>query len=243
MAKPRVHSSMEFRQRLGSGGFAEVFEGFFYGKPVAIKVMKSTKNPTATLEAFQAEARVFGLRHPHIIEVFAVEFDPTPVVVMERVPQAKSLQNLINGELFYPWRKYANQLVDAITYLHANNVLHLDLKPANVLVGENHLCKVIDFGCSQTASNPVFSTQQGTPAYRAPELFRGRLPTTKADVYSLAITLWSLKYQRVPYDGQHGDMLIYQVVAFQLRPSPDPEFQPLWHQDPLQRPEADQLRF
>ena len=157
---------MEFRQRLGSGGFAEVFEGFFYGKPVVLKKTKSaTKNPTATLEAFQAETRVLGLRHPHIIEVFAVELDPAPVVIMQREPQAQTLQSLINGELPYPWRKYANQLVDAITYLHANNVLHLDLKPANVLVGENHLCKVIDFGCSQTVFNPVFSTQQGTPAY------------------------------------------------------------------------------
>ena len=216
---------MEFRKRLGSGGFAEVFIGFFHGKPVALKKTKSsTKNPTATREAFQAEARVLGLRHPHIIQVFAVELDPTPVVVMERVPQAQTLQSLINNESSYPWRTYAKQLVDAVTYLHTNNVLHLDLKPANVLVGENHLCKVIDFGCSQTASNPVFSTQHGTPAYRAPELFRGLLPTSKADVYSLAITLWSMKYQRVPYNGEQGDMLIYQVVAFQRRPSPDPEF-------------------
>ena len=235
---------MEFRKRLGSGGFAEVFKGFFHGKPVALKKSKSsTKNPTATREAFQAEARVLGLRHPHIIQVFAVELDPTPVVVMERVPQVQTLQSLINNESSYPWRTYAKQLVDAVTYLHTNNVLHLDLKPANVLVGENHLCKVIDFGCSQTASNPVFCTQQGTPAYRAPELFRGLLPTSKADVYSLAITLWSMKYQRVPYNGEQGDMLIYQVVAFQRRPSPDPEFQPLWHQDPEQRPEADQLTF
>ena len=239
-----IHSSMEFRQRFGRGGFADVFEGVYHGKPVAIKKMKSsTKNPAATLEAFQAEARVLGFRHPHLIEVFAVEFEPSPVIIMERVPRAQNLQSVINNGTTYLWPKYAKQLVDALTYLHVNNVLHLDLKPANILVSENEQCKLIDFGCSQLRLKPTRSACQGTAAYRAPELFRGHLPTTKADVYSLGITLWSLKYRQVPYDGQHNDMVIYQVVAFQRRPSPDPEFQTMWHADPEQRPEADQLTF
>ena len=67
---------------------------------------------------------------------------------------------------------------------------------------------MIDFGCSQYASKPKKSTMQGTPAYRAPELFRGQLPTTKADVYSLAVTLWSLKHQQLPYNGQNNDVII-----------------------------------
>ena len=70
------------------------------------------------------------------------------------------------------------------------------------------------------------SACRGTPAYRAPELFRGKQPTTTADVYSLAITLWALKHQQLPYDGQ----LPY-----------DPEFETLWHPDPERRPEAEQL--
>jgi len=86
---------------------------------------------------------------------------------------------------------------------------------------------------------------QGTPAYRAPELFRGQLPTTytKADIYSLAMTLWSLKHQQAPYEGQNNDMIIYQVVAFHRRPSPDPEFSMLWEADPKKRPEAQGIKF
>ena len=231
---------MEIR-RLGSGGLAEVFEGVYRGKRVAFKKMKSTtKNPAATREAFKAESRLLGLNHPHVIHLIVAEPE---LVIMEFIPEAKNLQALIDQDLTYPWQKYAKQLVAAVTYLHANNVLHLDIKPANVLVDTHHHCKVIDFGCSQPRSKPTLSACQGTHAYRAPELFKGQLPTTKADVYSLAVTIWSLKYRRVPYDGQHGDMLIYQVVAFQRRPSPDPEFQTMWDADPEQRPEADQLRF
>jgi len=232
---------MEIRKRLGSGGFAEVYEGVYQGKTVAIKRMKTTtKNPAATREAFQAEVRVLGLNHPHVIRLLVAEPE---MIVMEFIPEASTLQALIDDDLSYPWRNFANQLILAVSYLHGNNVLHLDLKPANILVNQQHQCKVIDFGCSQPRAHPGHSVCQGTIAYRAPELFKGDLPTTKADIYSLAITLWALKHQRVPYHGQQDDMLIYQVVAFCRRPSPDPEFQPVWHADPDQRPEAEQLKF
>ena len=232
---------MELRQRLGSGGFAEVYEGVYRGKLVAVKRMKtSTKNPTATREAFRAEARALDLNHPHVIRVFATEPES---IVMEFIPEASTLQALIEDHLPYRWRTLAQQLTQAVSYLHANNILHLDLKPANILINPQQQCKIIDFGCSQPRAQPSHSTCLGTIAYRAPELFKGELPTTKADIYSLAITLWALKHQQIPYRGQQNDMLIYEVVAFHRRPSPDPEFQMLWHTDPLQRPEAEQLQF
>ena len=200
----------------------------------------TTKNPAATQEAFKAESLVLGLSHPHVIQLLAAE---PKLIIMEFIPEAKNLQALIDQDLTYPWQKYAQQLVEAAAYLHHHNVLHLDIKPANILVDTDHHCKLIDFGCSQLRSEPTLSICQGTHAYRALELFKGQLPTTEADIYSLAVTIWSLKYRRVPYNGLHGDMLIYQVVAFQRRPSPDPEFQTMWHQDPDQRPEAEQLKF
>ena len=232
---------MEIRKRLGSGGFAEVFEGFYQGQSVAVKRMKSTtKNPTATQEAFKAEARVLGLNHPHIIRLLVAEPD---LIIMEFIPEAQTLQSLIDQEFTYPWRKYAQQLIEAAGYLHQHNILHLDIKPDNVLVDTKHQCKLIDFGCSQRRSEPVLSACQGTHAYRAPELFRGSLPTVKADIYSLGITFWSMKHQQRPYNGQNNDVIIYQVVAFQRRPSPDPEFQTMWDANPNQRPEAVQLKF
>ena len=204
---------MEIRKRLGSGGFAEVYEGVYRGKPAAIKKMKSsTKNPAATQEAFKAEAHVLGLNHPHIIQLFAAEPD---LIVMEFIPLAVNLQRMIDEDVTYPWRKYAQQLVAAVGYLHQHNILHLDIKPDNILVDTKHQCKLIDFGCSQRKSEPTLSACQGTHAYRAPELFKGQLPTVKADIYSLGITLWSMKHQQRPYNGQNNDVIIYQVVAFQ----------------------------
>ena len=162
---------------------------------------------------------------------------------MEFIPEAVPLQTLIEEHLPCRWRTFAHQLVGAVRYLHTHNILHLDLKPANILISPPEQCKLIDFGCSQPRDQPHHSACLGTVAYRAPELFQGELPTTKADIYSLAVTLWALKHQQSPYPGPHNDLLIYQVVKFNRRPSPDPEFQTLWHQDPTQRPDADQLLF
>ena len=235
---------MDFRQRLGSGGFADVYEGVYDSQPVALKKMKTcTKNAAATLEAFEAEASLLGLQHPHVIRLIAVSRHPENIIIMELIAEPKTLQTLINKKALYEWRHFARQLTSALMYLHQHDILHLDLKPADILVAAENNCKVIDFGCSQTASNPSVSTCQGTLAYRAPELFRGHVPTTKADVYSLGITLWSLKTQQSPYDGSNNDMIIYQVVAQGRRPARDSDFSALWEADPDKRPEAEELTF
>ena len=235
---------MEFRKRLGSGGFAEVYEGSFAGHPIAIKKMKSsTKNLTATNESFEAEANLPALFHPNVIHIFATIRKPEKLILMELVPDARTLQSLIDEEVKYDWQDYARQLVSALIYIHDRHILHLDIKPANILLTQQNLCKLADFGCSQYALDPTMSQLQGTLAYRAPELFRGQLPTTKADIYSLGITLWSLKNQEAPYQGQNNCMVVYQVVSQHRRPSQDPDFEALWHADPERRPEAILLSF
>ena len=238
------YSEMEFRQRLGSGGFADVFEGFYEGRPVAVKKMKaSTKNPAATSEAFEVEASLQPLHHHHVISILTVIREPEKLSVMELVPEARTLQRVIDSESDYKWRDFAQQLAAALTYLHHLNILHLDIKPANILVTGQNDSKVIDFGCSQHTDNPRVSPLQGTVAYRAPELFRNQLPTPKADIYSLAITLWPPKTRQTPYDGENNERIVYQVVAQHRRPARDPDFEAMWTADPRRRPEADQLSF
>ena len=236
--------TMEFRKRLGSGGFADVYEGIYDGHLVAIKKIKSsTKNLAATNESFEAEASLPALFHPNVIHIFATIREPEKLILMELVPDARTLQSLIDEEVKYDWQDYACQLVSALRYIHGCNILHLDIKPSNILLTQQNLCKLADFGCSQNAENPTVSQLQGTLAYRAPELFRGQLPTTKADIYSLAITLWTLKTQEAPYHGENNCMVVYQVVAQRRRPSQDPDLEALWEAEPQKRPDAAQLSF
>ena len=235
---------MEFRKRLGSGRFAEVFEGIFQHQAVAIKKIKScTKNLTATQESFEAEATLPLLNHPHVIQYIATLYHPEKLIIMELIPNATTLQTLIDQESSYDWKVYARQLVSALSYIHERKILHLDIKPANVLLTQQNRCKLCDFGCSQPTDQPRVSQLQGTLQYRAPELLRRQLPTTKADIYSLGITLWSVKTQQPPYQGQNHFILAYQVVSQHLRSSTDSDFEALWQSDPQQRPAAYNLCF
>ena len=207
------------------------------------KIKSCTKNPTATLETFEAEANLPTLHHPNVIRIFTIIREPEKIIIMELVPDARTLQNLIDAETDYAWRTYARQLVSALIYLHRRHILYLDMKPSNILLTRDNVCKLIDFGCSQNAKKPTVSQLQGTLACRAPELFRGQLPSSKADIYSLAITLWSLKTQEAPYGGQNHFGIVYQVVSQQRKPAQDPDFEALWEIEPQRRPEAAQLSF
>ena len=151
-------------------------------------------------------------------------------------------------------------IASGLDYLHTQGVIHLDIKPANVFITDNGRCKLGDFGCSQRISQANIETPRrrnkrglaGTVAYRAPELLRGKTATTKADVYSVGVTLWQMLVRETPYEGQDHHVVVFGVVAKKQRPRfPDdlPKtsewYQNLcvscWACNPENRPDADYI--
>lgn len=169
------------------------------------------------------------------------------LIVMELIAGSTTLQTIIDQEeKLNDWKHYALQLTTALSFIHEQNIAHLDVKPCNVLVDNHKVCKLADFRCCQRLDqvSPVPTLLQGTLQYRAPELFKGEPVTTKADMYSLGITLWQLITQEQPYESQNAFIIAYAVVSRQLRPTL-PEHCPektllehLWHAEPTKRPEA-----
>ena len=140
---------------------------------------------------------------------------------------------------------YAHDISSALSYIHRRRLVHLDVKPANVVVTESDRCKLTDFGCSQRLSpsdddaarssatvggrrrpSSPPATFNGTLAYRAPELLRGAAPTAAADVYSLGVTLWQMRSRWSPYAGRRGGdcmhAVVFAVVAYHDRPDTSP---------------------
>ena len=102
-----------------------------------------------------------------------------------------------------PWLLGCGQQVSsALQHCHSKGVVHLDVKPANILVTSVGLCKLGDFGCSVGLDSPSLKVDHslvGTSGYQAPEFLRGGSPATYTDIYSLGILLWQLDSREIPF--------------------------------------------
>ncbi|MEQ2216751.1 hypothetical protein XENOCAPTIV_021703 [Xenoophorus captivus] len=226
-------------EAVGSGGFGSVYKAEYLGGTVALKkVKKSTKNKLASRQSFWAELNAAHLHHKNIVRVIAastcvpVDFEnegSIGAIVMEFVG-SRNLQQIIyeSSEQLGEdrWLKYSTDIVKGLSFLHSHSVVHLDIKPANVLVSRGEVCKIADFGCSLkldrdcevSSISPHLSHGCGTYSHRAPELLRGEQVSPKADIFSFGITMWQLQTREPPYTGDRQHVL-YAVVAHNLRPS------------------------
>jgi len=223
---------VQISKLLGSGGFCSVYGGKYRGRTVAVKKMNS-KNPRAVLQRFQAETSVASFRHPHIVLTIAASSSDPPMsermIIME-FAGPRTLRNVLDNELEVidedRRMKFASHMTMALEFIHGQNIAHLDFKPGNILVDSKDVCKLGDFGCSQILSkgdenlpvSPTHSYLIGTFAYRAPEPLKGESPTPKADIYSLGIFLWQLLTREQPYGSENIYVVLFGVVAYNLRP-------------------------
>ncbi|CAJ1081998.1 proto-oncogene serine/threonine-protein kinase mos [Xyrichtys novacula] len=226
-------------QPVGSGGFGSVYRAAYFGETVALKkVKKCTKNKLASRQSFWAELNAAHLRHRNIVRVIAAttcvpedfgDESSIGTVLMEFVGR-ENLQQIIYGSAAPleedRWLRYSEDIAHGLRFLHSHNVVHLDIKPANILVSSEDVCKIADFGCSlkldhgceASPISPYLSHVGGTYTHRAPELLRGEGVSPKADIYSFGITMWQLISREQPYTGERQHVL-YAVVAHNLRPS------------------------
>ncbi|GJQ69204.1 hypothetical protein Trydic_g6354 [Trypoxylus dichotomus] len=207
---------------LGRGSFGTVVTGIYKNEDVAVKVVKLRPNEELN------EVKALNLIHKNIVQTIDVLINSNmnyAIVIMECLRTAKHLQNLLDNENIFLERglilKYTLDITMGLSFCHKNNLVHMDLKPANILVCENGVCKLCDFGSCyniETDSQKDYY-HRGTIAYTAPEILLGEKPTKKCDVYSLGITLWQMLARKAPYgEIHHYEVIVYKVVKFELRP-------------------------
>lgn len=215
--------------QLASGGMAVVYKGVDQklGRTVAIKILR----PSLTVDPvfitrFENEARsIANLSHPNIVIVHDVDSDgPTHYIVMELV-NGSDLKKVIRTHGALPLDRALNlsiQIAKGLGFAHRARIVHADVKPQNLLLTQNDVVKITDFGIAQAFSDTQpaqrASVVWGSPHYFAPEQAQGEKPTAAADVYSIGIVMFEMLTGRLPYTGASQQDL---AMAHIQSPIPD----------------------
>jgi serine/threonine protein kinase len=207
-------------QRLGEGGFAEVYLGehIYLKTQAAIKILH-TRLAADDTDSFVSEARIIArLKHPHIVRVldFGVE-SGTPFLVMDYAPNGTLRQrhpksSILASAAILP---YVKQVAEALHYAHEHKLVHRDIKPENMLIGERDEVLLSDFGIATVAQSSRYQGTQevaGTVAYMAPEQVQGK-PRPASDQYALGIVIYEWLTGERPFHGSFTEIATQHVLA------------------------------
>lgn len=211
---------IEFAEKIGEGGYGEVFKARWFGQEVAVKFYgkkKSRKNKERFDSDFLKETEVLGrLRHPNVLLFMGVSFTPQyrGILVTEYLEGGSLFDHLHRrGTNFSDekQRRIALDIALGMNYLHGKKILHCDLKSSNILIDEHFNIKLADFGLSKAKriSKSKSFKRIGTIHWMAPEVMREEQYDEFSDVYSYGMILWELATRKIPYFG----LKVLQIVG------------------------------
>ena len=206
-----LNNRYEVLEKIGTGGMAIVYKAKCHvlNRYVAIKILKDEfTTDTEFIKKFNSEAQsAASLAHANIVQIYDVcNEDNLYYIVMELI-QGKTLKEIIteDGVLSWTWSvNIAIQIASALETAHKNSIIHRDIKPHNIIITEDGIAKVTDFGIAKAVSNSTitaFGTTIGSVHYFSPEHARGGYTDAKSDLYSLGIVMYEMLTGRVPFDA------------------------------------------
>ena len=202
----------EIIEKVGNGGMATVYKAtdLVLKRYVAVKVLRDEfTTDEEFIKRFETEAQSAArLTHPNIVSIFDVGVDNGIYYIVMELIQGKTLKEIIieeRGPLPWKWSvNVAIQIASALEMAHRNNIIHRDIKPHNIIITEDGIAKVTDFGIAKAVSNSTitaFGTTIGSVHYFSPEHARGGYTDAKSDLYSLGVVLYEMVTGRVPFDA------------------------------------------
>ena len=202
----------EIIEKIGNGGMATVYKATdkVLKRYVAVKILRDEfTTDEEFIKRFEAEAQSAArLTHANIVSIFDVGVDGNLYYIVMELIQGKTLKEIIveeRGPLPWKWSvNVAIQIASALEVAHRNNIIHRDIKPHNIIITEDGIAKVTDFGIAKAVSNSTitaFGTTIGSVHYFSPEHARGGFTDAKSDLYSLGVVMYEMVTGKVPFDA------------------------------------------
>ena len=228
MTTPRLLSDRyELGDTLGYGGMSEVHRGMDkrLGRDVAVKVLRAdlARDPQFQLRFRREAQNAAALNHPAIVAVYDTgevqsEFGPLPYIVMEYV-DGHTLREIVKTQGPMSQQRVIEVMADvcaALDFSHKHNIIHRDVKPANIMINRAGAVKVMDFGIARALGEGQNVTQTaaviGTAQYLSPEQARGEAVDARSDVYAAGCVLFELLTGEPPFTGDTPVAVAYQHV-------------------------------
>ncbi|CDQ64412.1 unnamed protein product [Oncorhynchus mykiss] len=252
--------SLKMERRLGAGQFGEVWMGLYNNhRRVAIKNLKVG---TMSMAAFLAEANLMKeLQHPRLVRLFAVVTQEPIYIITEFMENGALVDFLKSSEgsnipinTLIDMASQANHCVaEGMAYIEAKNYIHRDLRAANILVSDELICKIADFGLARLIEDNEYTAREGAKfpiKWTAPEAINYGTFSIKSDVWSFGILLTEIvTYGRIPYPGMSNPEVIQNLEKGYRMPRPEncPEdlyniMDLCWKESPENRPTFEYLR-
>jgi serine/threonine protein kinase len=215
----------EVRERIGSGGFGNVYRAFdpVIRRDVALKTCETAQQPIR--DRFAREARLAGgLDHPNIVRIYDFQDEKAPWFLVQEFLDGEDLSSLLaRGEPTAGEKlRILDEVAAGLEYAHASGVVHRDVKPANIRILSDGRVKILDFGIAKSLDADRTMTRPGVTVgslgYMAPEQINGGEVDHRCDLFALGLVSYELFAGRRPFQGE-GIGEVFQRI---LNDDPEP---------------------
>ncbi len=221
-----IANRYEVLSRLGEGGAGTVYRARdrVLGRLVAIKTLRQPMVGRRQRQRFMSEARsAAALNHPNIVTIHDFGNDDTqPFIVMELVEGPTLAAVIEEGQALTILQKldYVRDVGSGLEHAHQHRVLHLDIKPSNVIVDSRQVAKILDFGIARISDESTFTSVHGTPCYMAPEQVYGK-PDHRSDIFAMGALLYELVSGTRAFPSSPDGGLLERVLNADYQPLPE----------------------
>lgn len=222
----KINDRYEIISNIGEGGMANVYlaHDTILDRKVAIKILRGDlASDEKFVRRFQREAlSASSLSHPNIVEMYDVGEDNGEYYIVMEYIKGKTLKQLLKKRGFLTVPEVIDimlQLTDGLAQAHDLYIIHRDIKPQNILILENGLVKITDFGIAMAlnASNLTQTNSvMGSVHYLSPEQASGKGSTIKSDIYSLGIIMYELLTGKLPFKGENAIEIALKQLKDQM---------------------------